>query len=132
MTNEVMVRVPGSDIASRPWISAQAVRWITDQIIMTQPGAYALPHPDGGEVWVCPFGSGKSPHRIDTGPGRIEARQFVEVCAPDGTCRSYEVLIAITEAVNEHGEADVIDDAGRGVPEADGPEGPDGPAAAEA
>jgi hypothetical protein len=125
MTNEVKTRVPVVEM------STQALRWVTDQIIRTQPGVYALPHPDGGEVWICPFGSGKSPRVLETSPGLTETSQFVEVYAPDGSVRRYAVTVLIKEIPDERREVDVTGDESRGVSEADRPEDPDLEAAPE-
>jgi hypothetical protein len=125
MTNEVKSQVTTVDI------STQALRWVTDQIIRTQPGVYSLPHPDGGEVWICPFGSGKTPRVLHTHPGLVETSQLVEVYAPDGSAQRYAVKISIKEIHDERREVDVPDQEVRGLPQADRPEGPDAEAAPE-
>jgi len=125
MTNEVKTRVPVVEM------STQALRWVTDQIIRTQPGVYALPHPDGGEVWICPFGSGKSPRVLNTAPGLAETSQIVEVYTPDGSVRRYAVTVSIKEIHDERREVDVPDQEVRGVSQADGTQVPDGPPAPE-
>jgi hypothetical protein len=99
-----------------------ALRWITDQIIRSQPGSYVLPHPEGGDLWVCPYGSGKSPHRIEGGTGTVEASQFVDVTSVDGVTRKYEVVVSIREVPDERGEAGYIDEASDELPVANGPE----------
>jgi hypothetical protein len=88
-----------------------ALRWVTDQIIRSQPGSYVLSHPDGGELWVCPFGSGKSPQRVEGGPGLVEARQNVEVTGPGGVSREYEVLVSIREVPHVLSQAVDVDEA---------------------
>lgn len=107
-----------------------ALRWITDQIIRSQPGSYVLPHPDGGELWVCPFGSGKSAHRVDAGAGIVQTSQFVEVTSADGVPRKYEVVVQIKEIPHERSEADHDGTADGELPEAVRAERPDpGPVA---
>jgi hypothetical protein len=108
-----------------------ALRWVTDQIIRSQPGAYVLPHPDGGELWICPFGSGKSAQHVEGGPGIVEARQFVEVTGPGGLTREYEVLVSIREIPHVLSQGSDVNPPSGELPESDRPGHADAEAAAE-
>lgn len=102
-----------------------ALGWVVDQIIRSQPGSYSIPRPDGGELWVSPYGSGVSPLHLSTGLDHLEARQVVSVTSPDGSRREYEIAVSIREIPHVLSQPDDVRPAGEDLPRPDRAEGPD-------
>lgn len=115
----------------RSTMAVFALRWVTDQIIRSQPGAYVLGTHEGEEMWVCPYGSGKSPQRVTGDLHLVEASQRVEVTGPGGMSREYEVLVSIREIPHVLSQAPDVDAQGGELPEPDRPGHADAEAAPE-